>query len=251
MTEPVLQLRALTKSYGGLIVTDNVDLNVLPNEVHALIGPNGAGKSTLIAQIFGEITPDKGAVLWCGEEITRIPVHQRVRKGLARSFQVTSVLPEFTALDNVRLATLASASSNPSAFEVAAANLTATERAQTCLERVGLATRSNARAEALSYGERRHLELAMALALEPRLMLLDEPMAGVGSDESHSLTAVLRDLRQSCAILLVEHDMDVVFALADRVSVLVAGRIVASGSPAEVHEDHEVKRAYFGEEDVW
>jgi branched-chain amino acid transport system ATP-binding protein len=251
MTEPVLQVRQLTKAYGGLVVTSDVDLDVRPHEVHGLIGPNGAGKSTLIGQVFGEIAPDRGAIVWCGEEVTRLPVHERVRKGLARSFQITSVLPEFTALDNVRLATLAPRPPGSSGIQAPAAGGTAAERARTCLARVGLAGRAEVRAEILSYGERRHLEIAMALALEPRLLLLDEPMAGVGPEESRALTDLLRDLRRDCAILLVEHDMDVVFALADRLSVLVAGRIVASGPPSEIRQDPEVRRAYFGEEDVW
>jgi branched-chain amino acid transport system ATP-binding protein len=251
MTEPVLQIKGLRKSYGGLAVTNDVTLDVHANEVHGLIGPNGAGKSTLIGQIFGEIAPDAGAIVWCGREITRLPVHQRVRRGLARSFQITSVLPELTALDNVRLATLAGGRSGLFGLQAIRVHRDAIERAHACLGRVGLAARSDARADVLSYGERRHLEIAMALALEPRLMLLDEPMAGVGPDESHALTDLLRDLRNDCAILLVEHDMDVVFALADRLSVLVAGRIIASGSPAAVREDPEVKHAYFGEEDAW
>jgi len=251
VADPILQISGLEKSFGGLVVTDHVDLDVRSHEVHALIGPNGAGKTSLIAQIFGELAPDRGAILWCGDDITRLPTFERVRRGLARTFQISSVLPELTALENVLLAVLSRKSPNPDKWSRVSANRSATERAFTHLERVGLDRRAGVSAAALSYGERRQLEVAIALALEPRLLLLDEPMAGVGPEETSQLRDLLDGLRRDCAILLVEHDMDVVFAIADRVSVLVSGRVIACGPPTTVRDDARVRQAYFGEEDAW
>lgn len=251
MSDPILSIRNLGKRFGGLVVTDGVSLDVHAGEVHALIGPNGAGKTTLIGQITGTLTPDSGEILCDGQSLLRMSPHQRVRLGLARSFQVSSVLSQFTVLDNARLAVLGHRLPRLGFWRPVSSDADAEAAAMAALARVGLEDRAHVTVGNLSYGERRHLELAMALALQPRVMLLDEPMAGVGTEESRRLTALLRDLSRDCAILLVEHDMDVVFSLADRISVLVAGRIIASGPAEALRDNEEVKLAYFGEEDVW
>lgn len=251
MTTPILEIRNLEKAFGGLVVTRDVSLSLWPGEIHALIGPNGAGKSTLINQIVGELQPNAGLVLLRGEKINGRTTHERVRLGLARSFQVSSVLREFSVLDNARLAALARKLPALGWWRAASSDAQATDEAMVALHRVGLDHRANALVSTLSYGERRHLELAMALALEPAVLLLDEPMAGVGPDEGRSLTELISELRQGRAILLVEHDMDVVFTLADRVSVLVEGQIIATAPPAEIRKMEEVRRAYFGTEEVW
>lgn len=250
MTGPVLQLRGLNKSFGGLRVTRDVDLTVEANEVHALIGPNGAGKSTLIAQIFGEIRPDSGQVVLNGEEITTLAPFQRARRDLARSFQISSILPECTVIENVMLGCYAAELPRLRLWKNAAGDIASRKQALKHLEMVRLSQHADVQAGTLSYGGRRHLELAMILAVDPKVILLDEPMAGVGPEESRELTEVLRSLKERCAILLVEHDMDVVLSLADRISVLVDGAVVASGDPAEVRADERVMRAYFGETDV-
>ncbi|MYZ48048.1 ABC transporter ATP-binding protein [Propylenella binzhouense] len=247
MAEALLRLERLEKSYGALRVTDAVTLDVRPGEIHALIGPNGAGKTTLIGEIAGQVRPDAGRILFAGEDVTRLPVHARARRGLARSFQITNVLPDFTALENVALAAQARAGSSFRFFRPAARDEALNGRAAEALAGVGLAARGGIRADALSHGERRALELAIALVQEPKLLLLDEPMAGTGREESTALTRMLQRLRGSRAILLVEHDMEAVFALADRISVLVYGRVVATGSPAEIRADPVVREAYLGE----
>lgn len=248
MVEATLTLRRLRKAYGGLVVTNDVDLDVRPSEIHALIGPNGAGKSTLIGQIVGDVRPDSGAIEWMGRSLDGSTAHERVRRGIVRSFQISSILPEMSAMDNARLAALGPSLGAVHAWRPAETFEAAAEQARAVLERVGLGDRADAMAGTLSYGERRHLEIAMGLALRPRLLLLDEPMAGVGPSESKALTELLRGLRADCALLLVEHDMDVVFALADRISVLVAGAIVASGTPSEIRINPDVQNAYFGVE---
>ena len=247
MLEPLLVLDRLNKSYGALCVTDNVTLEVMPGEIHAVIGPNGAGKTTLIGEISGSIRPDSGRIALRGEEITALPVHARARRGLARSFQVTNLLPDFTALENVALAAQARDGSSFRFFRRASREERLNARALESLAVVGLASRAHFPVAALSHGEKRSLEIAMALALEPALILLDEPTAGTGRAETNQLVAILRDLKDRHAILLVEHDMDTVFALADRISVLVYGRIVATGSPEAIRDDPEVRRAYLGE----
>ena len=247
MLEPLLVLDRLNKSYGALCVTDNVTLEVMPGEIHAVIGPNGAGKTTLIGEISGSIRPDSGRIALRGEEITALPVHARARRGLARSFQVTNLLPDFTALENVALAAQARDGSSFRFFRRASREERLNARALESLAVVGLASRAHLPVAALSHGEKRSLEIAMALAAEPILILLDEPMAGTGRAETAQLVAILRDLKDRHAILLVEHDMDAVFALADRISVLVYGRIVATGSPEAIRDDPEVRRAYLGE----
>ncbi|MBI5113637.1 MAG: ABC transporter ATP-binding protein [Rhodovulum sp.] len=248
MAEPILRLDGLTKQFGGLTVSDQVDLAIAPGELHAVIGPNGAGKTTLINQISGLIEPDYGRILLDGRDVTRLPPHRRARLGLARSFQITSVLPGFSALENVAVAVQARSGSSFRFFGDAAAEPALQGPARAALAEVGLADRAEVPAGHLSHGEKRALELAMALASEPKLLLLDEPMAGTGREETDRLVAVLQRLKGRFAMLLVEHDMTAVFALADRISVLIYGRILASGPPAEVRADPQVVAAYLGEE---
>jgi branched-chain amino acid transport system ATP-binding protein len=248
MSAPVLRLEGLRKNFGALAVTDGVTLDVADGELHAVIGPNGAGKTTLINQIGGQLTPDAGRILFAGRDVTTLPVHARAALGLARSFQITSILPEFSALENIALAVQARAGSSFRLFGRADAESALNERAAAALAEVGLATRADVPAGHLSHGEKRALELAIALAMEPRLLLLDEPMAGTGHEETERLVALLRRLKGRFPMVLVEHDMTAVFALADRISVLLYGRILASGTPAEVRADPAVVAAYLGDE---
>lgn len=248
MAEPVLALSGLAKSFGALKVTDGVSLDLRPGEVHALIGPNGAGKSTLIHQIAGSIRPDAGAIHFLGHDVGQLSVAKRARLGLARSFQVSSLLLDFSALRNVMLALQARQGSSFRFWRPVMRDKALTDRAMAMLERVGLAERADIAAGALSHGERRRLEIAVALGLEPKAFLLDEPMAGMGPEGSKELTRFLDGLRHEAPILLIEHDMDAVFALADRISVLFYGRIIASGSPAEIRADPQVRNAYLGEQ---
>ncbi|MGR7995567.1 ABC transporter ATP-binding protein [Xanthobacter sp. ZOL 2024] len=248
MAEPLLSIRHLRKAYGALQVTDGVSLDVRPGEIHAVIGPNGAGKTTLVSQIAGEVVPDGGQILFAGADITRLPVHKRARRGLARSFQITSVLAGFTALENVALAAAAAQGHTFRVIRPARSDRTAHEAAAALLEQVGLGARAQVPAADLSHGEKRALELAMALAGRPRLLLLDEPMAGTGHEESAAMVRLLEQVRGAAGILLVEHDMDAVFRLADRISVLVAGRVIACGRADEVKADAGVRAAYLGDE---
>jgi branched-chain amino acid transport system ATP-binding protein len=248
VAEPVLSLRALRKNFGGLRVTDAIDLDIMPGELHAVIGPNGAGKTTLINQVSGLLRPDAGRIVFAGHDVTAMPAHARAAFGLARSFQITSVLPGFSVLENVALAVQARAGSSFRVFGRASEEPELNRPAMAALAEVGLAGREGAPAGHLSHGEKRALELAMALAMEPKLLLLDEPMAGTGREETERLVAVLRRLKGRFPMLLVEHDMTAVFALADRISVLIYGRILASGTPAEVRADPQVVAAYLGDE---
>jgi len=248
MVEAVLRIENLAKNFGGLRVTDDVTLDVMPGELHAVIGPNGAGKTTLINQISGLLAPDAGRIVFGGEEVTHVPIHGRARRGLGRSFQITSILPRFSALENVALAVQGRSGTSFSFFRPAAAEEALNEPARAALAQVGLGDRADVPAGELSHGEKRALELAISLAMEPKLLLLDEPMAGTGHDESERLVAVLRALKGRFAMVLVEHDMTAVFALADRISVLIYGRILASGTPAQVRADPAVITAYLGEE---
>ncbi len=250
MAEPLLRLVELRKHYGGLAVTDGVSLDVLPGEIHAVIGPNGAGKTTLIHEITGVVRPDAGQVLFAGRDVTRLSLPRRVRAGLARTFQVTSVIPGFTALGNVALAVQARSGSSFRFLRPAAAEGATNAAAMAALAEVGLADRAEVPAGTLSHGEKRALELAIALATKPRLLLLDEPLAGAGPEETERLIALLTRLRAAYTILLVEHDMQAVFALADRVSVLVYGRVIATGSVAEIRGNPEVRAAYLGEDEA-
>jgi branched-chain amino acid transport system ATP-binding protein len=248
MSEPALQLRNVSKRFGALVVSEDVSLTLRCGEIHALIGPNGAGKSTLIKQIAGEMAPDSGEMHFRGRDITGLDMAARARLGLARSFQVSSLAPEFTALQNVMLAIQAVSGRTFRFFKPALKDASLIEPAFAVLTRTGLEDRAYIRAADLSHGERRQLEIAVALALKPKAFLLDEPMAGIGPGGTKKLTELLSSLRTEAPILLIEHDMDAVFRLADRISVLVYGRIIATGSVAEIRAHPEVRRAYLGEE---
>ncbi len=246
--EPLLAIDGLTKRFGGLVATDNLSLDVRDGEIHALIGPNGAGKTTMVAQLMGQLQSDAGRIVFAGTEITRFPTHRRVRAGLARSFQITSVLRDFSALDNVALAVQAHQGHSFRFWQPAQNDPGLREPARAILEQLGLGPRADSIAANLSYGEQRQLEIAMALAGNPRLLLLDEPMAGMGPDESAQMVSFLSRLKGQRTILLIEHDMDAVFALADRITVLVYGRAIATGAPAEIRANAEVRKAYLGDE---
>jgi branched-chain amino acid transport system ATP-binding protein len=246
VAEPILETRDLEKRFGGLVATDRLSIDVLDGEVHAVIGPNGAGKTTLVAQIAGELRPDAGAIRFLGAEITAAPAYRRSLMGLARSFQITSVFPEFTALDNVALAVQAHEGTSFRFWRRARQDPALREPALAILERVSLGRRAHVTAAHLAHGEKRALEIAMALAAKPRLLLLDEPTAGMGREDSAQMVALLAALKGSVAILLVEHDMDAVFALADRITVLVYGRAIATGTPAAIRDDRAVREAYLG-----
>ncbi|WP_166418616.1 ABC transporter ATP-binding protein [Cochlodiniinecator piscidefendens] len=246
MTDTVLSVTNLSKFFGALKASDNVNIDLHAGEIHALIGPNGAGKSTLIKQIAGGMRPDKGEVILNGQDISALDTAARARLGLARSFQVSSVAAEFTVLQNVVLAV--QGHQNLGMWRAALRKTAFSDQALGFIARAGLAGREAIRASDLSHGERRRLELAMALALRPKVFLLDEPMAGVGLEGSADMTALLDDLRHEAPILLVEHDMDAVFSLADRISVLVYGRIIATGAVDDIRNDLEVQRAYLGDD---
>ncbi len=248
MADPVLELVDLHKRFGALRVTDGVSLTLYPGEIHALIGPNGAGKTTLIGQISGTLRPDSGTIRFLGRDITHLSEPKRARLGLARSFQISSLIPEYSARRNVMLA-LQARQGHPFRFvKPVVWDTSLTEPAAEILDRVGLKGRASVPAGELSHGERRALELAIALALAPRAFLLDEPMAGMGAEGVARMVDFLRSLKAEAPILLVEHDMDAVFALADRISVLVYGRIIATGSVAAIRANPEVRRAYLGDE---
>jgi branched-chain amino acid transport system ATP-binding protein len=250
VAEILLEVERLTKRFGGVIAADEISLAVPAGELHAIIGPNGAGKSTLIGQLSGEVVPDSGRIRFDGREITNLPVYRRSRLGLARSFQVTTLFPDFTALDNIALSVQAHAGHSFRFWQNARNEPELREPAQTALARVGLIERASTLVADLSHGERRQLEIAMALAARPRMLLLDEPMAGMGLEESARLLEMLRALKGSITVILIEHDIDAVFALADRISVLVYGRIIASGDPAAIRADPGVREAYLGEGSV-
>ena len=247
-TAPLLAVRGLDKRFGGIVATDRVDLDVERGEVHALIGPNGAGKTTLVAQIGGQLASDSGRIVFDGAEVTTLAPHARARRGLARSFQITRLFASASVLDNVALAVQAVSGTSFSPFRPAQREPALHERARVVLADVGLADKEAFAVDQLSHGERRALEVALALASRPKLVLLDEPMAGLGVDESARMERLVDGLRTRCAVLLSEHDVDAVFRLADRVSVLVGGRIIASGTPAAVRIDAAVVAAYLGDE---
>ena len=250
MTGPILRLEALGKNYGALRVTDDVSLAIEPGELHAIIGPNGAGKTTLVHQISGLARSNSGRILFEGADVTRLTMAQRVKLGLARSFQITSVLPGFTALENVAIAVQARSGSSFRFFASARRDPALNGPARDLLDRFGLGARADVPATLLSYGEKRQLELAIALATNPKLLILDEPLAGTSHDESRAVVEILRSLKGGISILLIEHDMETVFSLADRVSVLVYGRLIATGTPAAIRADAQVRAAYLGEEEV-
>lgn len=247
MAEPVLAIRDLRKSFGALKATDGVSIDLYPGEIHALIGPNGAGKSTLIHQICGTLRQDSGQIRLAGQEIGNRTVAERARLGLGRTFQISSLAGEFSALRNVMLAVQAGQGSSFRFFKPVMRDRALTEAAMERLERVGLAARAHVPASELSHGEKRQLEIAIALALDVKAFLLDEPMAGMGPEGSKVLTGFLDRLRLEAPILLVEHDMDAVFALADRISVLVYGRVIATGTVDEIRNDPAVRTAYLGD----
>ena len=250
MADPLLRVKDLVRRFGGITATDHVTLDVAQGELHAIIGPNGAGKTTLISQLTGHLMPDSGSIFLGGEDISRLAAWRRSALGLARSFQITSLLMDFTAADNVALAAQAHHGHSFSFWQNARRESGLRLAAQAALERVGLGSRADVLVSKLSHGEQRELELAVALATKPQLLLLDEPMAGLGVTESARMVKLLQELRKEVTIVLVEHDMDAVFALADRISVLVYGRVIASDVPAAIRQNEEVKRAYLGDQHV-
>jgi branched-chain amino acid transport system ATP-binding protein len=246
--EPLLELIDVAKRFGGVVATDRVSLTVMPGEVHAVIGPNGAGKTTLVAQIAGSLAPDAGRLRFAGADITRRAMHERVAAGLVRSFQITSIFRSFTVRDNLALAVQARSGSSMSFWRPVARERALADEAERVAATIGLAERLDAPAATLAHGEQRALEVGLALATRPRLVLLDEPMAGAGPEESARLIELIARVREHAGVLLVEHDMDAVFRLADRISVLVSGRVIASGTPEVIRADAQVRSAYLGDE---
>ena len=244
---PLLHVEGLVKRFGGLVATDHAELRVMPGELHALIGPNGAGKTTLIHQLSGALAPDAGRIVFGGEDVTRSSMPRRVLGGLARSYQITSVFRRLSVRDNLALAVQARQGSSLRFWRPARAETARYAEADAVAARVGLGGRERAIAGALAHGEQRQLEVGLALATSPRLLLLDEPMAGMGPDESERMLALLESLRGTTTMLLVEHDMDAVFRLADRISVLVSGHVIAEGAPAHIRAHPAVRRAYLGD----
>ena len=249
MSEPMLHVENLAKRFGGIVATDNLSLDVAQGELHAIIGPNGAGKTTLIAQLSGQLRADSGRIRFAGDDVTALLPHKRSLLGLARSFQITSLFLDLSVLDNVALAVQAHAGHSFHFWRNARKDEALRAPARAALERAGLADRADWPAASLSHGEHRQLELAMALAGQPRMLLLDEPMAGLGPEESARMVTMLRALKSELTILLVEHDMEAVFALADRITVLVYGRVIASGAPDDIRANAKVREAYLGETD--
>jgi branched-chain amino acid transport system ATP-binding protein len=248
VVDPLLRVENLVRRFGGIVATDNLSLDVAQGELHAIIGPNGAGKTTLIGQLTGQLLPNSGTIRFAGRDITGLPAYRRSALGLARSFQITSLLPDFTAADNVALAAQAHDGHSFYFWGNARKEKHLRETALSALTRVGLAHRADVVVSKLSHGEQRELELAVALATKPQLLLLDEPMAGLGATESARMVTLLQELRREVTIVLVEHDMEAVFALADRITVLVYGRVIASGAPAAIRQNEEVRRAYLGDQ---
>ena len=244
----MLSLRSLSKRFGGVVAVDGVTLELAAGEVHALIGPNGAGKTTLIHQIAGSLPVDAGQIVFLGKDITRLPAHQRVAAGLARSYQITSIFRRFSVLDNLALAVQARSGSSFSFWRPVAKESSLFDEARAIASQVGLLERTAFLAASLSHGEQRALEVGLALATRPKLVLLDEPMAGMGPEESRRMIALISRIRTEVTVLLVEHDMDAVFRLADRISVMVNGRLIATGSPEEIRLSGEVRKAYLGDE---
>jgi branched-chain amino acid transport system ATP-binding protein len=248
MPEPLLRLEGLRKSFGSLVVTDNLTLDIIPGETHAIIGPNGAGKTTLINEISGLVAPDDGKILFAGADVSRLPPQTRAMRGLARTFQITSIVPGFPVLENVALAVQARSGTSFRLFGRAADEAALNGPAMAALEQTGLAGRAQVGAGDLSHGEKRALELAIALAMKPKLLLLDEPMAGIGREETEQQIELLTRLKGRVTMILVEHDMAAVFALADRISVMIGGRILVTGTPERVRADPQVATAYLGEQ---
>jgi branched-chain amino acid transport system ATP-binding protein len=247
MAEPLLVAEGLVKRFGGLCATDSVNLSILGGEIHALIGPNGAGKTTLIGLLTGELRADAGRVFFGGRDITLQPAYRRARSGIARSFQITSVFPEMTALENVSLAVQIHQGHSFRFCRNASLESRLVVPAREVLQMVGLERRTGDQASWLSHGEHRQLEIAMAIASEPKLLLLDEPLAGMSRDESRRMVSLLRSLKGKATMLLIEHDIEAVFELADRLSVLVYGRVIATGSADDIKTNSEVRQAYLGD----
>ncbi len=248
MSQVILETRHLMKAFGGIRATDDLNLSVLAGELHAVIGPNGAGKTTLITQLCGTQLPDSGQVLLRGKDITQVPPHRRAHMGMTRSFQITSLMLDMSVLDNVALAAQAHMGSSFRFIRAAEKDRPVRERALGSLARVGLADQAGRLTRELSHGEHRRMEIAIALASQSELMLLDEPMAGLGAEESGAMVKLLQELKGDHTIVLIEHDMDAVFALADRISVLVYGHIIATGTPDAIRGNADVQAAYLGEE---
>ena len=249
MSQALLSVRNLVKQFGGVLATDHLDFDMVAGEIHAVIGPNGAGKTTFVSQLAGTIKPDAGRIRFDGIDITRASAAARSQRGLARSFQVTSIFPNFTVLTNVALAVQAHVGHSFRFWRPAHKDPALIEPAYAVLERLGLAQRANTLAANLPHGEQRHLDIAIALATKPKLLLLDEPTAGTGAEDSNRMAAVLRDLKGDYSMLLIEHDMDTVFSLADRITVLVYGQRIATGAPEDIRQNEAVRAAYLGQED--
>jgi branched-chain amino acid transport system ATP-binding protein len=245
---PVLSLKDLGKRFGGVVAVDRVDLDVAAGEVHALIGPNGAGKTTLIHLISGSLASDSGEIRFLANDITRMPPHERVRAGLARSYQITSIFRRFTVLDNLALAVQARSGSSFSFWRPVAGETALFDEARAIAAQMGLSDKIDSTAATLAHGEQRSLEVGLALATRPKLVLLDEPMAGMGPEESNRMIELIGRIRERLTVLLVEHDMDAVFRLADRISVMVNGRLIATGPPEKIRMNEEVRAAYLGDE---
>ena len=245
-SEPVLRASGIDKRFGGLLAVDNVDFDMHAREIHAVIGPNGAGKSTFLSAIAGDLPPTAGRVFFAGQDVTHLPVDRRTRLGIGRTYQRSAVIAGFSVLDMVRLATLHRARSPLRMLSPLGANATATKAAREALSRVGLEDRAELPTDFLSHGEKRRLEIAAVLALDPRILLLDEPLAGLGPDESSDVVALIEGLKSHCAIMLIEHDIDAVFSVADRITVLDNGRAIASGTPEAVRNMPAVQHAYLG-----
>ena len=244
----MLEVTDLAKRFGGVVATDQVQLEVNEGEIHALIGPNGAGKTTLIAQLSGALRPDNGTIRFDGKDVTRMSMHERVSSGLARSYQITSIFRRFSVIENVALAVQARLGSSLSFWQPVSSEKALFDEARQILDDVGLAGRGDQLAGALAHGEQRQLEVGLALATKPKMLLLDEPMAGMGPEESERMINLILKLKSRLTLLLVEHDMDAVFRLADRISVLVNGRVIATGEPEAIRINPEVKKAYLGDE---
>ena len=249
MAEPLLRIESLCKSFGAVNACRDISLNIHDGEIHALIGPNGAGKTTLLNQIAGDLTPDSGQIFLSGQEITHLPLHRRAPLGLARSYQITSVFPNLSVEENLLLAIQAHHGHSFHFWRRGLKNPQLLAELGPALATVGLGERAGDLAGTLSHGEKKQLEVGMALACKPKLLLLDEPMAGMGPGGTKELSGLIRKLKQEMTILLVEHDMEAIFSLADRITVLVYGEIVATGSVDEIRSNPAVRQAYLGEED--
>ncbi len=250
MADPILRVEGLNKSFGGVVATQNLDFEVQQGEIHAVIGPNGAGKTTFVAQLSGMLKPDSGRIVFDGNDVTALSAPARSHAGLARSFQITSVFRNFTALQNVALSIQAHSGHSFRMWKPAATDVALNDPALEILKRVGLGKRAGIVAANLAHGEQRQLEIAMALATRPKMLLLDEPTAGMGPEDTQRITEFLAGLKGTYSMLLIEHDMDTVFALADRITVLVYGQAIATGTPVEIRANDEVRAAYLGEEEV-